>query len=386
MVLSRFLRIKLTRAIMRVFWLFPIDEKKVFFSAYEGKQYSCNPRAIYEKMRKESDYSDFHFVWELNDEKNRPLVKGDRVSFVTHSSLGYMFAVMTSKYIITNSGISGRFPLRKGQMNMNTWHGGGAFKRVGHGVKTDLAGDLYELDARTAHTTHFLTSSSIFTEVMHSSIGLPMDRFFPTGMPRNDIFFDNDASAVAKDRVRRRYGIDEGHIIVLYAPTYRGNVGEDKTDGIPFGVSRLKETLKKRFGKNASLLVRMHYFNSKSLPDDNIIPASDYPDMQELLAAADVLITDYSSSIWDFSLTGRLCLLYTPDLEDYDGERGFYTQPDSWPGILCADEEQLNEAVQSFDESKYKDKVRAYLSSSGSYDTGNAAEKTLSILSEFGKV
>ncbi len=379
--IKRFLRMDGTRLIMRLFWLLPLKKKQVFFSAYEGKQYACNPKAVFEEMYQDPAFGDYTFVWELNRQSLRAALPTGRVQVVEHNSFSYFLQVLTSKYLVTNSGISGRIPLRKGQVNINTWHGGGAFKRLGHAVKKDIGMDLKALDAGTAQTTWFLSSSRLFTEIMLETVPLPPERYVPTGMPRNDIFFRKEKMEQARNKVLEHYGLAPDSFLLLYAPTYRGRVGSDsfQPDGKPLeSLSRLCES---QYGRKTVLMVRMHYFSHEKKPGEGL-PVSDYPDMQELLAAADILVTDYSSSVWDYALTGKLCILYAPDLEDYIEARGFYTHPSQWPGILCRDEGEMLRALESFDGEAYKSRLKDYFARADSYDTGNASKQVADLIKQ----
>lgn len=379
-LLTRFLRVQGTRLVMGVFRLLPLKKNTMFFSAYEGKQYSCNPRAVFEAACRDPAFREFQFIWELNDREKRGLIDCPNVRFVEHNSLAYFRAVMTSKYLIVNSGLSCRFPLRRSQVNINTWHGGGAFKRVGNALKSDMSGDLYELEIAAKQTTWFLSSSRIFTDVMIDSVLIPRERFLPIGMPRNDLFFDKPRCRALRGKVLERYGLSQEDFLVLYAPTYRGAVGTDSWDASRLDMEALRQAVCRKFGRKAVILVRMHYFNPPKDQPGGAVSVSDYPDMQELLAAADMLVTDYSSSMWDFCLTGKPCLLYTPDLDSYDLERGFYSSPYTWPGLVCKTNEALCRAVAELDEAAYAQKLRDYLHDAGSYDQGTAAKSLLEIL------
>ena len=376
----RFIRINLTRALMKIFWMFPLRKNQVFFSAYEGKQFSCNPKIIFEKMCNDPEFSHFKFIWELNDSSKHSLIKQGNVKVVKHNSFGYFYGVLTSKFIVTNTGIAARIPLRKKQINMNTWHGGGAYKRVGHAINSDISGDLKELNIASAQTTYFLSSSEIFTTIMIDSINLPKERFIPTGMPRNDIFFDTKKCNKLRVDILKKYNLDKNDFLILYAPTYRGAVGENSFNFDFTPLHGLKKAVAKKFGRNAVLMIRMHYYSDHDKQNDDAISVSDYPDMQELLAAADMLVTDYSSSMWDFGLSGKPCILYVPDLKEYDLDRGFYTAPSEWPGMLCETEEEMIEVIDSFNNDDYQKKLTTYFKETGSYDSGNATQRTIQLI------
>jgi CDP-glycerol glycerophosphotransferase len=111
-----------------------------------------------------------------------------------------------------------------------------------------------------------------------------------------------------------------------------------------------------------------------------VIDVSDYPDMQDLLCAVDVLITDYSSSIWDFSFTHKPCFLYAPDLEEYKSNRDFYTPIEEWPFPLAKTNQELIENIKNFDSKEYIGKVNKHHKELGSYETGHATEHFCKLL------
>lgn len=369
------LKVVCVRNLLRLLWLIPIRARTVFFSAYEGKQYSCNPRAVFEAMISDSRFAGFQYVWELNDTEKKKIFPDASVRFVQHNTLRYVFAVMTSKVLITNSGISGTIPLRRKQLNINTWHGGGAYKRVGYGMRGETLEQLFWLELASNQTNFYISSSRSFTEVMTQSVHVPEKHFLPYGMPRNDMFFYEEANRAARERVLTKYGIKNSAFVILYAPTYRGIAGSDRLESASLDVSKIKSAVWERFHKDAVILIRMHYFNRSANIGNDVVAATYYPDMQDLLAASDMLITDYSSSIWDFALTRKPTLLFVPDLQEYDTERGFYTPPTAWPGILCETKEELCSAITGYEEEIYINHIEQYLREAGSYETGEATDK-----------
>lgn len=144
-------------------------------------------------------------------------------------------------------------------------------------------------------------------------------------MPRNDELVNNHDNKTAA-YIRKYYNIPADNKIILYAPTYRKGKRNEATD-YNLDVRGIVEAAKERFGGEWTILYRMHYFIKKRLPADtkgqHIIDVTDYGDMQDLLLAADILITDYSSSVWDYSLLKRPCFLYTTDLDEYLETQGF---------------------------------------------------------------
>lgn len=197
-------------------------------------------------------------------------------------------------------------------------------------------------------------------------------------MPRNDILFDPPQQVIRK--VRHTYGVSDDCRIVLYAPTYRGGTTtsvEAATQMEPLHVETCLVSLKKRFGGEWIFFYRDHYFNQQHHePQASVIDVSDYDDMQELLCTADILITDYSSSIWDYSFTRRPCFLYAPDRQQYQSERDFYTPIERWPALLAQSNGELAELIELFDEQDYARRIQEHHEELESCETGYAA-KTL---------
>jgi CDP-glycerol glycerophosphotransferase len=198
-------------------------------------------------------------------------------------------------------------------------------------------------------------------------------------MPRNDLLVNGQSPHIDR-KVRAALGIDEDAHILLYAPTYR----EDRqVASYFFDIEAVREALVQRFGGTWTIVFRLHYLIAGKLPASSAyVDASGYDDMQELLYASSVLVTDYSSSIWDFGLTGRPCFLFTPDLDDYDQERGFYSDIHTWPWPLAQTDEEFVGNIESFDEQDYARKLAQHYEDLGSTDTGHACETVVAWLRE----
>ncbi|MDR2511382.1 MAG: CDP-glycerol glycerophosphotransferase family protein, partial [Bacteroidales bacterium] len=177
--------------------------------------------------------------------------------------------------------------------------------------------------------------------------------------------------------------------IVLYAPTYRGEHLHPKqiSRSILLDSGRILEALTRKFDANHLFLYRTHYYtdnseiiNNTGCNTNSIISASEYPDMQELLCAADILITDYSSSIWDFSFTFKPCFLFAPDVEEYKTQQGFYTPIEEWPFSLAKTNEELVDNINRFDSEKYRAAVKDHHRKLGAYEQGTAAKQFCDLL------
>ena len=140
-------------------------------------------------------------------------------------------------------------------------------------------------------------------------------------------------------------------------------------------LSKVRESVEKLYDRKVEILVRLHPdLRNKDVPS-GVINASYYDDTQELLAASDVLITDYSSIMWDFSLQKKPVFLFQPDNDGYEEERGYYLSFEKMPYILARSTQELCSKIESFDENLYREGVTVFLKKYGSFDEGIAACK-----------
>lgn len=364
------------KVMLHVFFILPVNRKKFYFRVFGGTRYACNPKYLYLWLVKNN--FDFSYVWELNHPV--PLER-NTVRVSSFHSLRAVFHMMTSRFIVTNGAFPWWIPLRRSQVVLETWHGGGAYKRVGIYEKKPTAFFDFEQKKNSMQATFYISSCKKFTEIQSVSKCVLPEKFICTGMPRNAILFDYDTILRLKSHVRNDFKVSNNAKIVLYAPTYRGATGfktnESQGNPIELDFTKLVSALKTSFGGEWLLFYRSHYFDQylkNSLPDF-VIDATKYEDMQELLCAADVLVTDYSSSMWDFALTGKPCFLYAPDIDKYMAERGFYTDPATWPFPLARSEDALWENIARFDGEKYAAAVRKHLEDLGSYENKEACRK-----------
>ena len=365
----------LLRILLKIFYVFPIYENRIVFISSNGRQYSCNPKYIFEYIYQNYG-SKFQYVWCLNNQELFP-DKYTNVKIVKYLSLKHIWYVLTSKYYFDNQFFVPFFPKRKKQIFINTWHGGGAYKKLSVNFnfysKERIRCMTGLLKIRKKQTSYIISSCKYFTDYIAIEWGLSKDCFLSTGMPRNDIFFSD--SKRKNEKIMEKFGINKKLKIILYAPTFRGNQKSPENIDFTLNIELLLKVAKDKFNNDFILLYRGHtLFVFKNIPEE-IINVSKYPDMQELLCAVDILITDYSSSIWDFSFTFKPCFIYAPDLEKYKEEQGFYTPIEDWPFPLAKTNEHLADNIINFDEEKYKQAVKKHHADLGSYETGTACEQ-----------
>jgi CDP-glycerol glycerophosphotransferase (TagB/SpsB family) len=218
---------------------------------------------------------------------------------------------------------------RPGTVRVQVWHGAGAFKRFGYSVLDKSFGADEELVRLVPIHSNYdvcLVSSSAATVHHMDAFHLPRNRFTSAlGLPRTDLFFDAGHRARATEAIRHRYALPTDRRILLYAPTYRGDTVEAARYRDDLDLAAMRGALAGRW----VLLVRPHPFVRDRVHltpdlDGFAIDVSDWPDMNELMLVADLLVTDYSSAIFEFALLDRPMAFFAPDHEAYERERGFY--------------------------------------------------------------
>ena len=364
--------------------LIKIDNNKILIMTTQN-DYTCNPKYIVEEILKRKKH--YKIIWAV---KNISMVSSNypkEVKLVRRKSIKFYKNVFSSKVWIDNAHdfFNEGLPKRKEQIFINTWHGSMGLKRIGEGDIKDKA--WVKKAERCKKETDYSITNSKFEEMVFRKTYWPNNIYWKYGHPRNDIFFktENEIKNI-KIKIYNKYKISSDVRIVLYAPTFRADLECDNYD-IDFEL--LISALSKRFGGKWIVMIRMHNNIKKNKKarlicyGKNIVDATDYPDMQELLVVADVGITDYSSWICDYVLTKKPAFLYAKDIEDYNEERGFYYPLKDTPFLVAQNNEILNKNILSFQESVYKDKCDLFLKDRGCYENGLA---TIKVVNEIEKI
>ncbi len=346
--------------VTRVFCLFPIDRKKIIFEAYTGTQCSCSPKAICQCL--DSQGKGYELIWVYRDRHLDCPYKQ-----IKRNSLPYFYHILTAGALIINSGHNRLVKLRGKQIFINTWHGGGAYKRIVHpGYSEHYRKNDFYLSSCAKASEFVIRQGQAFD-----------GRILETGLPRNDMLFTPNREKIRE--VKKSIGAGDRRC-VIYAPTFRED--RDKVDfALDYG--RLLSNLGKRFGGQWVVLHRSHYHMNDSAGNvvgEDVIDVTGYPDMQELLLVSDVLVTDYSSSIWDYSFTSRPVFLYTPDLDDYNAERSFFVDIHQWPFALALSNDELEQNILSYDADVQKAAVAEHHRMMGSFETGHATHEVCAFL------
>ena len=330
---------------------YPLQQRRpvrdaVFFVSWKGKQCGDNPLGIAAELRRRGD--DREHIWAVND-WSVAAPSGARV--VLRGTEDYYEALARSRYVIANDDMEAAFSKRDGQVYVQTWHGT-PLKKIGFDVEQPqfISGASYfdQLAGDVAKWDLLLSPNPFSTKIMRRAFRYDGE-ITDSGYPRNDVLLSGDAARVAA-AVRGRLGLPDGKRVVLYAPTWRDN--QYYASGrYRFDFRLDLERAWQQLGDDHVVLFRGHHHMADDVPAGSrpgfAVNVTGYPDISELFLVSDVLVTDYSSVMFDFAATGRPMLFFTYDLEQYrDNLRGFYFDFEAEaPGPLLATSDEVIAAI-----------------------------------------
>lgn len=354
-----------------LFFSLPVNRKKIVFICYNGKTYGCNPKYIAEEiMRQELGYD---MVWLLRDMKEYVPEQIRKVPFDGRKAL---YELATAKVIITNTKNDIRIFKKKDQFVIQTWHGSFEAKKEEGEIMDKLpARYVKESIKNSKQTDLFLSNSAMMTEYYSRAFWCESE-IMECGYPRNDILFSVDPEIPG--RVRGSFGVPENAKLVIYAPTFRDDGSCDAFDLDCQGVLD-------QLGDGWYLLIRMH--PNITVPEGRfpfggrILDASSYPDVQELMIACDIMITDYSSTVYEFAVLKKPSYIYASDLEEFQQMRGLNDFYFDMPYPICQTNEQLLQELAKYTPKSGIEAAESFLNQFGGVDRGDAAKRVVNRIS-----
>lgn len=372
--LSGFPRLKarLVRSVQAACRIFPIRRHKVVFANFHGRGLGGSPKYIAEEMLREG--LDYDLVW-LTENPDASFPKGIRP--VKMFSIRGRYELATAAVIVNNVKHKLPFNKRAGQYYIQTWHGDFALKFIEKEVEDKLdPGYVAESKADSRETDLVLSGSRQFTEIARRAFWYDGE-IFECGVPCNDPFFaPGDA---ARQAIRSMFTIPDDTRIALYAPTFRD--GDNPDFDLP-DFEAVVDQLAAVDGHPWVLLVRFHPLDLGQLArvtfSDRVLNGSRYPDPQDITKAADLLITDYSSIMYDFALQRKPVILYAPDIDRYQALRGLRDIFWDVPFPLAQTREEIPGAIAKAFDAAYPARLETFLKERVcSFDDGHASERVV---------
>ena len=377
--LKHFNRKRILNREYKFFRYLPIKQNRIFFESMWGKNYSCNPRYFYEYIDK--NHPEYECIWSLNDEHTPINGKGIRVR---RSSLKYFYYMATSKYFVSNVDLDNDLIKRDNQVHIQTMHGT-PLKTIGLDVEREFKSQ-YDKDKFTERTARydFVPVQSDFVSNIIKKSFLYEKTVLKLGYPRTDILFtNNNENDILK--LKNKMGLPLDKKVILYAPTWRY---KNKFE-LMLDLQSLKENLSEEY----ILIFRLHHYSASvwTPPIDNefIYNFSDYDSVEELYLISDLLITDYSSVMFDYSILDRPIILFTYDLEEYrDKIRGLYVDIEkNNPGPLLYTSKEVEDAILHLDEVESETKFlrKKFQEKFNQYECDNSSERMFDVMINFKK-
>lgn len=327
-----------------VYCLFPVNRRKVLCIKTHDDGPGSNVSIVERELRKKGDYQ-FAYITKSETREVRS----------HHKLFGLLRFFFVKPYEVATSGVilldniflpMAYIKRRKKVKVIQLWHGTGTIKKFGQDATT---GKLHELEYRSNQwITHLIVNSDAMISLYAGAFGVDLEKVYPIGLPKTDEMIRMSKSEeeilLTKKLVYTSRNIDPTKKLILYAPTFR----DDEVTN-PQQIKYIEELVKKLPDAYA-LGVRLHPHVAKAYQDrmpEKLVNLSDYPDITELLLASDILITDYSSIIFEYCLLRRKMIFYAYDLEKFEQKgRGFYETYGRYvPGHIVNNTEELLEEI-----------------------------------------
>lgn len=363
----------LPRILMYAFRIFRIDQKKAVFKSFRGIDCGDNPRAIYDEMYRERP--DYKYIW-ITQNMDKP-VPGARL--VRHGSLREIYELATARLWVDNKRKGCWASKRKGQLYIQTWHGGICLKKIEKDAEQRLPAYYVKSAKKDSEMADAMTSSSKWQNKQYREAFWFRHKILEYGLPRADVFYKDPGESIAN--VRRYFGVPDDAKLMVYAPTFRD---DHRLNVYNMDYHRVLETLSEEDGGNWYAIVRLH----PNLADkagiisysERVLNGTAYPIMNELIMASDLLITDYSSVMFDAMEGGKKVVIYAEDIDQYVDDRGFYFDIRNLPFPLAENNDELIECLQVFDSETYKQDVRDFREEVGLFSDGTASMRTVNYI------
>lgn len=355
--------------------LLPVDRERVLFFSYYGEQYSGSPKYI---SRYLTEQTGVKVVWAFVDPQKYDL---PALKKVRYGRFEYYYQLATAGTVITNYRMTDEFRKRRGQRYIQTWHSSLRLKMIEKDAEETLPANYVRMAKKDSPQIDYLLAGSRKSREIFEGAFWYDGTIVNSGTPQCDILL-GDSTGVRR-KAMQHFGIPENAHIALYAPTFRK---DHDTSVYDLDTDALLSALRERFGGEWYLLMRLHPHLVREANcfrySEKVLPATDYDDAQELLAAADVLVSDYSAIMFDYAVTKRPCILYTPDIERYTAtDRKLYFEMNELPFPHFEKQTELFAAIRQFSETEYLDSVSRFLNAIGSYDDGRACQRISELIS-----
>lgn len=367
--------------VSKVSRILPVKRNKIIFVSHLGKNYSCNPKYLCDYILKTSkERYELVYLYDHANCSSNIFPKGVRALDIY--SIRFLYDIATCGFLVSNTRIPEWFGFvpRKNQFYLQTWHSSLRLKKI---EKDANLGSDYENWAKSdSQKISAIVSGCTFSSNIFKNSFWYSGKILEVGTPRIDYLLNLKEQDIAL--LCKKASLKQSCHYLLYAPTFRKN-GDTTAYNIDYKL--LIEVLKRKFGGDWCILFRLHP-NLKDIVSIDSLPSccidmSEYDDIQELIAISDIMITDYSSCMFDMAFMEKLCVLYASDLELYiEQERNLYFDIHSLPFPLAKTNIELIDIINNFDDLEYKSKLLGFMDKIGTFEKGCACKQILKYIEQ----
>lgn len=354
----------------KLFCLLPIKKNKIIFNNFFGNGYGDNPKYIARELLKKNKYD---LVWACKENQNKTLPEGIRTS---NEWFRYLKEFATAKIWISNVRLPRYIKKRKGQYYIQTWHGGLALKKIEKDAEKSLSKEYVKDAIYDSKRTDIMLTNSDYGVKLYKRAFWYNGPILCSGLPRNDDFINLKNKSTSKPEELKNYKI------VLYAPTFRvTNTGDAYDIDLENLIKKLNTITKFKWKAIVKLHPNMLNSNFINFSDD-VLNYSNVPDINDLLMMSDILITDYSSVMFDYMLLNKPIILYAADIEEYKKDRDFSIKLEEVPFEIAKNNKELFSIVENMKNKDYKLIYEKFGKKHGLKETGKACEEIIKLIEE----
>lgn len=327
-----------------IFRIFKIQNNKIVIVNYHGKGYGDNAKYVVESLLKKNENLKIYWALKNTDEM---VPKG--IKKIKFNSIKYFYHLTTAKVWLNNSRFQPFVRKRKEQYYIQLWHGGLALKKIEYDAYDKMTEYYKQWMQNDSKITNLMISNSTFCTEMYRRAFKYNGKILEVGSPRNDILINNKENM--KEKIYNYYNIGNDSKTLLYAPTFRKDYSSN-----PYNIDLLlvKQKLEEVTNDKWNIIVKFHPIMKKNdmyvKNIDKFIDASNYPDMQELIAGCDILVTDYSSTMFEALIANKIVILYVNDLDKYNEERGTYFDLQELPFNIVKNNNEIIKLIENFND------------------------------------
>lgn len=351
-----------------------IDNNKIVIDSFYGNGYAGNPKYIAEELYKRNKNYDIVCVINEKIDMNKANIPS-YIRVVFFGTKEWIYENCTAKVWIGNVRKTHFFKKRKSQIYIQTWHGGMGIKQIEKDVEDKLDRSYVKSAKKDSKHIDLLISDSNWQTKLFRRCFWYDGEIIESGLPRNDILFDSKAKKEITKKYNKYFDLDNDTLKILYAPTFRKN---HDLSAYNLKFNEIVKCFEKRYNKKAIVLIKLHPniidLANKLEYSDKVLNANTVSDTQELEIYSDILISDYSSMIFEFLIMNKPCFIHASDLEEYLKERALCFDLKTLPFPLSTSDKELVKNIKSFDEKEYQDKIKKFKNKETIITNGNASK------------